>query len=36
MELGMIGLGRRGANMARRLRQGGIEVVAWNPQFPHT
>lgn len=26
----MIGLGRMGANMARRLRQGGIEVVAWN------
>ncbi|MCR4300480.1 MAG: decarboxylating 6-phosphogluconate dehydrogenase [Sulfuricaulis sp.] len=28
--MGMIGLGRMGANMARRLRQGGIEVVAWN------
>ncbi len=26
----MIGLGRMGANMARRLRQGGVEVVAWN------
>ena len=26
----MIGLGRMGANMARRLRKGGIEVVAWN------
>ncbi len=30
MELGLIGLGRMGANMARRLRQGGIEVVAFN------
>ena len=26
----MIGLGRMGANMARRLRKGGVEVVAWN------
>lgn len=26
----MIGLGRMGANMARRLRRGGIEVVGWN------
>ena len=26
----MIGLGRMGANMARRLQKGGIEVVAWN------
>ena len=30
MEMGMIGLGRMGANMARRLRKGGVEVVAWN------
>jgi 6-phosphogluconate dehydrogenase len=30
MKLGFIGLGRMGANMARRLRRGGIEVVAWN------
>ena len=30
MELGLIGLGRMGANMARRLRKGGIDVVAWN------
>ncbi|OGI50874.1 MAG: 6-phosphogluconate dehydrogenase (decarboxylating) [Candidatus Muproteobacteria bacterium RIFCSPHIGHO2_01_60_12] len=28
--MGMIGLGRMGANMARRLRKGGVEVVAWN------
>src|SRR3989344_7066852 len=30
VEMGMIGLGRMGANMARRLRKGGVEVVAWN------
>ena len=27
MQLGMIGLGRMGANMARRLQQGGHDVV---------
>jgi 6-phosphogluconate dehydrogenase len=26
----MIGLGRMGANMARRLQKGGIKVIAWN------
>ena len=30
MKIGLIGLGRMGANMARRLRRGGIEVVAFN------
>ncbi len=30
MRLGMIGLGRMGMNMARRLLQGGHEVVAFN------
>ena len=30
MKVGLIGLGRMGANMARRLRRGGIEVVAFN------
>lgn len=30
MRLGMIGLGRMGGNMARRLRHGGVEVVAYN------
>ena len=30
MKLGLIGLGRMGANMARRLRAKGIEVVAYN------
>ncbi len=30
MKLAMVGLGRMGGNMARRLRRGGIEVVGWN------
>ncbi len=30
MELGMVGLGRMGGNMARRLLRGGHTVVAWN------
>ena len=30
VKIGLVGLGRMGANMARRLRRGGIEVVAWN------
>jgi 6-phosphogluconate dehydrogenase len=30
MKLGMIGLGRMGLNMAKRLIRGGIEVVAFN------
>jgi 6-phosphogluconate dehydrogenase len=30
MELGMIGLGRMGGNMVRRLRRNGIGVVAYN------
>ena len=30
MKLGLIGLGRMGANMARRLRRGGVQVVAYN------
>jgi len=30
MRLAMIGLGKMGANMVRRLRQGGIEVVGYN------
>jgi 6-phosphogluconate dehydrogenase len=30
MKLGIVGLGKMGANMARRLRRGGIEVVAFN------
>ena len=30
MQLGLIGLGRMGSNMARRLMAGGHEVVAWD------
>lgn len=30
MQIGMIGLGRMGMNMARRLLQNGLEVVAFN------
>ena len=30
MQLGLIGLGRMGANMARRLAGGGHEVVTWD------
>jgi len=30
MKLGMIGLGRMGANMARRLARGGVEVAAFD------
>lgn len=32
-KIGMIGLGRMGGNMARRLRRGGAEVVAHNRSF---
>lgn len=35
-QIGMIGLGRMGGNMARRLRRGGIEVVAHNRSFDVT
>ena len=31
MELGMIGLGRMGANMAQRLHRGGIGVTGFDP-----
>jgi 6-phosphogluconate dehydrogenase len=31
MELGMVGLGRMGAGMARRLSEGGHRVVGWTP-----
>lgn len=30
MRIGMIGLGRMGANMSRRLALGGIDVVAFD------
>ena len=29
MQLGMVGLGRMGANMARRLIKGGHEIVGY-------
>ncbi len=32
MKLGMIGLGRMGANMAQRLVQGGHQVIGYDPQ----
>jgi 6-phosphogluconate dehydrogenase len=32
MQIGMIGLGRMGANMVRRLAQGGHECVAYDPK----
>ena len=31
MELGMIGMGRMGSNMARRLLKGGHGITAWDP-----
>jgi len=33
MDVAMIGLGRMGGNMARRLLRGGHRVVAWNRTF---
>lgn len=36
MKIGMVGLGRMGGNMVRRLRRGGVEVVAWNRSFEVT
>ena len=32
MELGMVGLGRMGGNMAQRLLTGGHHIVAFDPQ----
>ena len=32
MELGMIGLGRMGANMSERLVHGGHRVIGFDPQ----
>jgi len=34
MRIGMIGLGRMGANMARRLARGGAQVFAWDRALP--
>ena len=30
MEIGIVGLGRMGSNMARRMARGGARVVAWD------
>src|ERR1700716_1037197 len=30
MEIGIVGLGRMGSNMARRIARGGARVVAWD------
>jgi len=29
-QIGMVGLGRMGGNMARRLARSGVDVVAWD------
>jgi 6-phosphogluconate dehydrogenase len=38
MQFGIIGLGRMGANMARRLRRGGMEIAVFNrsPEVAHS
>ncbi len=36
MKIGMVGLGRMGGNMARRLSKGGMDVVAWNRSYDVT
>ena len=33
MQIAMIGLGRMGGNMVRRLLRGGHEVVVWNRDY---
>ena len=33
MDVAMVGLGRMGGNMARRLLRGGHRVVVWNRTF---
>ena len=34
MEIGIVGLGRMGANMARRLARGGVRVVCYDQAEP--
>ena len=36
MKLGMVGLGRMGSGMTERLRQGGHEVMTYDPQVEST
>ena len=31
MDIGIVGLGRMGGNMARRLARGGVRVVGFDP-----
>ena len=33
MDVAMVGLGRMGGNMARRLLRGGHRVVVWNRTY---
>ncbi len=33
MDIAMVGLGRMGGNMARRLLRGGHRVVVWNRTY---
>lgn len=33
MQLGMVGLGKMGANMAQRLMESGHAVVGFDPRF---
>ncbi len=34
MQIGLVGLGRMGGNMARRLARGGVRVVGFDPDAP--
>ncbi len=36
MKIGMVGLGRMGMNMSRRLLRGGHQVAAWNRSLDKT
>jgi 6-phosphogluconate dehydrogenase (decarboxylating) len=36
MELGMVGLGRMGSGMTRRIEEHGHEVKTYDPQVPST
>ena len=32
MNIGIVGLGRMGGNMARRLARGGVQVTGYDPE----
>ena len=36
MQLGMVGLGRMGGNMTKRLEQGGHHVMTFDPKVEST